>query len=125
MSITDKLHENTETSRFFQKIAITGAAIGLSATILATFNLPHFSRDTITARVEDKEVKRYSNKDKYLIFTDKGVFENTDSWIELKFNSSDLYGKLEKGKTYDFRVYGWRIPLLSKYRNIVRAREAK
>lgn len=102
-------------------VVITG---GL-ALILATFNLPHFSRETITATVKEKEVKRYGGKDKYLIFTDKEVFEDTDSWAELKFNSSNLYGKLERGKTYDLSVYGWRIPLWSKYRNIVRAKEVK
>ena len=74
------------------KNIVGGAVItGGLAIILATFNLPHFSRETITSTVKEKEVKRYGGKDKYLIFTDKEVFENTDSWIELKFNSSNLY----------------------------------
>ncbi len=102
----------------------TAFASGL-ALVVATFNLPHLCRETVTATVKDKEVKRYKDRGKYLIFTDKGVFENTDSWIELKFNSSDLYGKLERGKSYNLRVYGWRISFLSKYRNIIRAKEIK
>lgn len=108
-----------------KNIAIATAFAGGLAVILATWNLPHLCRETITATVKDKEVKRYKGIDKYLIFTDKGVFENTDSWVELKFNSSDLYGKLERGKSYNLRVYGWRIPFLSKYKNITRAKEAK
>lgn len=105
-------------------LAGTMIAGGL-ALAAAAFNLPHLCRETVTATIKDKEVKRYKDKDRYLIFTDKGVFEDTDSWIELKFNSSDLYGKLERGKSYNLRVYGWRMPFLSKYRNITRAKEAK
>lgn len=103
------------------KNIITGTLIG--ATIVGAANLPHLFRNTIDVTVTDKEVKRYDEKDKYLVFTDKGTFENSDSWIELKFNSSDLYGKIKEGEKYKFRVYGWRIPFLSKYRNIVRVKE--
>ncbi|MBS3090283.1 DUF1523 domain-containing protein [Candidatus Pacearchaeota archaeon] len=108
------------------KNILAGATIaGGLALAVATFNLPHLCRETVTATVKDKEVKRYKDKDKYLIFTDKGVFEDTDSWVELKFNSSDLYGKLERGKSYNLGVYGWRIPFLSKYRNITKIKEKK
>lgn len=63
---------------------------------------PHLDRDSYTVTVTEKQVKRYDDKDKYLIFTkaqdgSTKVFENTDSLIELKFNSSDVYGKLQEG----------------------------
>lgn len=48
------------------------------------------------------------------------VFENTDSWLFLKFNSADFQNQLEVGKTYKVKIIGWRIPLLSTYRNIVK-----
>jgi len=60
-----------------------------------------------------------STTSKYLVFTDSDVFENTDSWLYLKFSSSDLYAKLEEGKTYRVKVAGWRIPFLSWYKNII------
>jgi hypothetical protein len=60
---------------------------------------------------------------KYLIFTKQEVFENTDSFWKAKFNSSDVYGQIEPGKTYEAEVYGWRVPFLSWYRNIVWIKE--
>ncbi|MFE9834072.1 hypothetical protein ACFYP4_02815 [Streptomyces sp. NPDC005551] len=55
---------------------------------------------------------------KYLIFTSAGVFENTDSFMALKNNSSDLYNQLRAGERYEANVIGWRIPILSEYPNI-------
>jgi hypothetical protein len=56
---------------------------------------------------------------KYLVFTKSGVYENTDSLLNWKFNSSDLYNDLLVGMTYDCDVYGWRVRFLSWYPNIV------
>lgn len=60
---------------------------------------------------------------KYLVFTGSETFENTDAWLSGKFASSDLQGKLELGKSYTVRVYGWRIAINSQYRNIIRIEE--
>ncbi len=57
---------------------------------------------------------------KYLVFTTDETFENTDSVWYGKFNSSDLHGKLAPGR-WRFQVYGYRIPVVSAYRNIVSA----
>lgn len=57
---------------------------------------------------------------KYLIFTESETFENTDCLWYLKFDSSDLYGRIAVGGTYQAEVYGMRIPYLSAYRNIIR-----
>ena len=55
------------------------------------------TEETVTITVTDKE--RITEKDsdggtssKYLIFTDSETFENTDSTLFWKFNSSDVYG---------------------------------
>lgn len=78
--------------------------------------------DTVIATVTDKERIVESNGEKvsskYLIFTDKETFENSDLFLVGKFNSSDLQGQLKEGETYQFKVYGWRIGFLSMYRNI-------
>lgn len=55
---------------------------------------------------------------KYIVFTDKEVFENTDSMIRGKMNSSDVQAKLHVGCTYDVTAYGFRSNWLSMYRNI-------
>ena len=91
---------------------------------------PREGDNLITAKIIDKEhVVRYIEDDDdfddqtkisyYLIFTDKEVFKIEDSLIFGQFKSSDVYGMLEIGKTYKFKVFGLRIPLLSTYRNII------
>lgn len=62
---------------------------------------------------------------KYMVYTDQGVFKDVDTMWYLKFDSSDIYGRLEQNKSYDFKVTGFRIPLLSMYPNIVSAAEVK
>lgn len=56
---------------------------------------------------------------KFLIYSETEVFENTDSFLFLKFNSSDFQNRLEEDSTYTVIVAGWRVPFLSQYRNIV------
>ena len=58
-------------------------------------------------------------ENKFLIFTKGEVFENSDSFLYFKFNSSDYQNDLEVGKTYKTKVVGWRVPFFSMYRNIV------
>lgn len=94
--------------------------------VLAIVSAPivsYATRDHVTLRVTDKTVKRKDDHDQYLIFTDKGVYKDTDSLWMLKFNSSDVYGKLMEGHTYDCEVNGFRIPLFSHYKNIIDCEE--
>ena len=72
-------------------------------------------------KVTGTEVKRYNDSDMYLVFTEKETFKNVDSFWHWKFNSSDIQGKMKKyeGKKIKVRVYGWRIPFYSSYRNII------
>ena len=90
----------------------------------------YYKGKTYTATVTEKTVKRYHNEDKYLVFTklDNGetrVFSIEDSFIKLRWNSSDVYGEIETGKTYEFEVIGWRIPFFSEYENIITFSEVK
>jgi hypothetical protein len=88
---------------------------------------PFMTADTTTFTVTDKERivtgLGDSVSSKYLVFTDGETFQNTDCLVLWKFASSDLQGSLTVGKTYEADVYGWRIPFLSTYRNIVSANE--
>ena len=83
------------------------------------------TQETITITVKEKDVvisgSGQNTKSKYLVFTEDEVFENTDCWIPFgKFNSSDFQRKLEVGKTYQVTVCGYRMPLVSGYRNIIK-----
>ncbi len=78
-----------------------------------------FTRETITITVTDKAIKRYDEKDKYLVYTGGEVYEVTDALPILRFDSSDDYGRLTVGKKYVVKVCGWRIRIFSQYRNII------
>ena len=67
-----------------------------------------------TERVVDKNAGTAS----YLVFTDLGVYENTDSLLHWKWDSSDIHGKLIEGEKYRLTTYGYRIKLFSMYRNV-------
>lgn len=75
---------------------------------------------TVTDRERIVDRSREGSSSRYLVFTDAGVFENTDALWHLKFSSSDLQGRLKPGRRFRVTVYGWRIPLISFYPNIVR-----
>jgi hypothetical protein len=96
--------------------------------VLAIFTFmivgPHFSTQELTITVKKQEVVMSDGDSKYLIFTEQGeVFANNDTLLRWKFDSSDMQSQLDKGKTFKVKVYGWRIPFLSKYRNISVVRE--
>lgn len=78
------------------------------------------SRREIEVTVNHKARVDYPSKysSMYLIYTDKGVFRNTDASLFLKFNSSDIYGELTVGNTYKLGVYGKRSRIFTTYPNI-------
>ena len=74
------------------------------------------------------EVKKQGKIDKYLIYAKDPngttyTFENTDAYLRGKTNSSDiqsyLYSIADKPILVKLTVTGWRISLLSKYKNII------
>jgi hypothetical protein len=82
--------------------------------------------DTIRIKRLDHKVVKAGDSvsDEYLVFTEEnGVYKNVDCILRLKFSSSDLQGSLEPGKKYKIQFYGWRIPALSHYPNIIAAQE--
>lgn len=80
----------------------------------------YLTRAEITCNVDSKERVVKSESSKYLIFCDEEVLENTDSLWYWKWNSSDIYRDLKEGQKFNLRVYGWRVPFLSMYRNIIK-----
>ncbi len=95
--------------------------------LASALSMPIISYATIgyeEITVEEKErVCSSDNECKYLIFTNKGVFENTDSYLQFKFDSSDVYGALKPESTYKVKINGLRVPFLSMYKNILNVEE--
>lgn len=105
------------------------AAIGFAGVVIGIgiFASGYLQESNVTFTVKDKErvVDRDGEGSRYLIWSEDETFENVDSLIKGKFNSSDLYGRLEEGKTYDCKVYGWRNGFFSWYRNLIGCNEVK
>lgn len=106
--------------------AIFGIAVA-SLTIGGCYHYQYGTREWVTVTVTDKErVTTRSGEtitSVYLIFSGEGeTFECSDNLFQGKFNSSDVYGKMERGGRYECLVNGCRIPFLSHYRNILEVR---
>ena len=93
----------------------------LVTALLGSVVMSYTTQKTLVIDVTGKErvVQKSGDtiKSRYLVYTTTETFENTDCFCLFKFNSSDIQGKLDKGR-YRVLVYGYRIPFLSWYRNI-------
>jgi len=98
-------------------LVIMMVVIGFS---LTTLSCDGMNQEDVTITITDKERVYKNNQSQYLIFTESETFANRDFLFVGKFNSSDMYGRLREGKTYSVRVGGYRIPIFSSYRNILR-----
>ena len=56
---------------------------------------------------------------RYLVITDKETFVCESSFINGKFNNSDIFWRLKKDSVYTFRVAGIGKSILYDYRNIL------
>jgi len=90
----------------------------------------NFNDHTYTITVTDKERTTSREDSKYLVFCEEDngdtlVLENKDAFMRLKFDSSNIQGKLKEGKKYTIDVVGYRFKLFSMYENILRIKEVK
>ena len=99
---------------------IVAAAILLIVAILAIGSplYCYMTDEWVNVTVTGKERIAESGGGTYLVFTESETLENTDSLFYWKWRSSDIYSRITPGE-YRFRVYGWRIPIISFYRNII------
>lgn len=124
--------KNTRSGKKKMSNKSLGCLTAIALVIIAVITVPvlNFSNDhKYTVTITDKErVTTQSAKDsidsKYLIYgEDKNgktyVFEDTDTLFRGKFNSSDVYGALKEGETYELTVIGFRIHILNWYENII------
>ena len=92
---------------------------GFCIFLFFAFNI--FTKNEDVYRIKKTErVCRSSNNCYYLVFTDKGVLKNSDSILNLKFNSSDMHSELDPGNVYNLKTVGIRAGVLSSYPNIIK-----
>lgn len=79
-------------------------------------------RDEIL-HVESKDMAARDGSPVYKVFAREGVYESRDSLLLGKFDSADVYGRLQPGKAYRVHACGTRWPFLSMFPNVVRVHE--
>lgn len=115
-----KKYQRGNTDALAQLIVVLVIA---AVVMMCSFVYQSATREDRVITVEEKMERCKDGDCKYLIYTTSGVFQNTDSLLNMKFDSSDVYGALKVGKTYDVETTGLRIPVLSMYPNIVEFKE--
>lgn len=72
--------------------------------------------------IKEKWTKFSGQDAKYLVSSEDGqVFEISDSYIKMRFDSSNLYANIEEGQKCNIKTQGWRFGLFSSYKNILKA----
>lgn len=93
--------------------------IGLLVIVLLAV-VPNFHVEEHKVEIVKTEI--VNNGGHYMIFCkEKGenvTYTLDDSFWHWSWNTSDIYGSLEVGKTYKIKTSGFRIPIISWYKNI-------
>ncbi|MCM1441677.1 MAG: DUF1523 family protein [Roseburia sp.] len=113
-------------------VVIIAVFVGIE--VITTFNDTEYvitvtGKDRIVESTKDNDGNKETTS-KYIVFADDEdgeslVFENTDCFIRLKFNSSNIQGQLKENHTYKITVIGYRIPFFSMYQNIIRVEDVE
>lgn len=112
----------------FSEFKIGTIIISVIVMVCVIMFFPHFFRNTYIVTIANKRIIRRDNINKYLIYAQMEdgnirVIENTNSLLEFKFDSEDVYLGLRINKKYEVKTYGLEIPLLSSYQNIIKVKE--
>ena len=84
------------------------------------------SDEVVIVTVEEKWTKYHSGDAKYLFSNEEGVvYSIEDSLLLWQFDASDRYALIKAGGTYEITTYGWRIHILSWYKNAMHIEEVK
>ena len=85
----------------------------------------YFVADTITTRITDAQMMKVDGK--FMIATEDRPLVNYDAKYRFKFNSGTVQNDAIRlrGKLVKIKKYGWRIPIYSRYENVVKIEEVK
>ena len=109
---------------FFRSFKFKAIITALLVVIL-TLLYSYFIADTIETRITDAQMTKVDGR--FMIATEYRPFVNEDVWYRLKWDSGTVQNDAIrlKGKPVRIKKYGWRIPVLSRYENVVSIKEVK
>jgi len=110
--------------QFLKRMKIKAILIGIVVCILATL-YSYFIADTVQTRITDAQMTKVDGR--FMIATEDRPFVNEDAKYRFKFNSGTIQNDAIRlrGKVVRIRKYGWRVPLFSRYENVVKIEEVK
>lgn len=111
-------------AEFLRRTKIKAVLIGIAVCILAT-SYSYFVADTVETRITDAQMMKVDGK--FMIATEYRPFVNYDAKYRFKFNSGSLQNEAIRlrGKAVKIKKYGWRMPVFSRYENVVKIEEVK
>ena len=103
---------------------VKAVLIGI-AVIIILILYSYFIPDTIRTRITDAQMTKVEGY--FMIATESRPLVNHDAWYRLKYDSGNVQNEAIrlKGKEVLIRKYGWRIPMLSMYENVVSIKPAR
>ena len=117
-------------NHFFVRLKIKKIIICLILMLSLIILFPHFYRYTYIVTIANKRVIKNGNTDTYLIYTQMKdgnikTFKVSNSLVELKIHSQNVYYSLTINGKYEIKTYGLNLPLVSSYQNIINAKGVK
>ena len=111
-------------AEFFRRLKIR-AVLTIILVLILTIVYSYFIPDTVMTRITDAQMTKVDGK--FMIATEDRPFVNEDAKYRFKFNSGTIQNDAIRlrGKVVRIRKYGWRMPLFSRYENVVKIEEVK
>ena len=109
---------------FMRKLKVRMILLGIASGILLVL-YSYFWSDTITTRITDAQMTKVDGR--FMIATEYRPLVNEDANYRFKFDSGTVQNEAVRlrGKIVKIKKYGWRIPFLSMYENVVKIEEVK
>ena len=111
-------------AEFMKKLSTRAIVIGIAVLVL-TVLYSYFVADTVMTTITDAQMTKVD--DRYMIATEERPYVNYDAKYRFKFDSGTIQNDAIrlKGKVVRIKKYGWRVPILSWYENVVKIEEVK
>jgi hypothetical protein len=109
---------------FFRQLKVKTVLFACCAFIVLLL-FSYFVSDTVETRITDAQMTKVDGR--FMIATEYRPLVNYDAKYRFKFNSGTVQNEAIrlKGRPVRIRKYGWRMPVLSLYENVVAIKEVK
>jgi hypothetical protein len=111
-------------AEFMKKMSARTIVVGIAVLVL-TVLYSYFIADSIVTRITDAQMTKVDEM--FMIATEERPFVNYDAKYRFKFDSGTIQNDAIrlKGKMVRIKKYGWRVPILSWYENVVKIEEVE